>query len=82
MKTTDPQSDNSRAQVTAEQLAELFHETYERLAPDFNYKTRQESAVPWEEVPINNRSLMIAVAREMLQRFDIQPIRGGRNDCT
>ncbi len=48
-----------------EALARLFHETYERLAPHYGYKTREASAVPWEDVPKNNKELMIAVAREV-----------------
>jgi hypothetical protein len=51
----------------AETVARLFHESYERLAPDFGYKTRSESAVPWEEVPEPNKSLMIAVADEVME---------------
>jgi hypothetical protein len=50
----------------AEVVARGFHETYERLAPEHGYKTRDASAVPWEDVPENNRSLMVAVARELL----------------
>jgi len=50
----------------AEALAKRFHEAYERLAPDFGYKTREASAVPWSEVPEQNKRLMIAVAREIL----------------
>lgn len=50
----------------AEDLARMFHETYERLAPDYGYKTREASAVPWDDVPEPNRSLMIAVADEVL----------------
>jgi hypothetical protein len=50
----------------AEQLARLFHETYERLAPLFGYETREASAVPWEEVPESNKKLMIAVCAELL----------------
>jgi hypothetical protein len=46
----------------SEQLAKLFHETYERLAPTFGYETRKGSRVPWEEVPERNKKLMIAVA--------------------
>src|SRR6476620_5707632 len=42
----------------AEILAEKFHETYERLAPDFGYRTREASAKPWTEVPEQNRKLM------------------------
>lgn len=49
-----------------EELARLFHETYERLAPQFGYETRPESAVPWEQVPENNRALMTAVCREVM----------------
>jgi hypothetical protein len=47
-------------------VARKFHEAYERLAPVFNYTTRKESAVPWEDVPKNNRMLMTAVASEIL----------------
>lgn len=50
----------------AEELAREFHATYERLAPDFGYKTREESAKPWSEVPEDNRKLMIATARAIL----------------
>jgi hypothetical protein len=52
--------------LSAEQLAQRFHETYERLAPAFGYATRPESAKPWAEVPENNRRLMIAVAADVL----------------
>lgn len=48
-----------------ERLAKLFHDTYERLAPVYNYNTRKASAVPWEDVPENNKSLMVAVAGEI-----------------
>ena len=50
----------------AERLAEMFHESYERLAPGFAYETRPASAKPWAEVPENNRRLMIAVCEELL----------------
>lgn len=54
----------------AENLARRFHETYERLAPQFGYETRRESAKPWEEVPEQNRNLMIAVCAEILDEDD------------
>ena len=50
----------------ATKLAMLFHETYEKLAPDFSYETRKDSAKPWYNVPEKNRKLMIAVASEIL----------------
>lgn len=56
--------------VDAEALARLFHETYERLAPDFGYETRRESAVPWEQVPDDNRRLMVAVAAHVLAALE------------
>lgn len=43
-----------------EGVARMFHEAYERLAPDHGYETRRESAVPWADVPERNRSLMVA----------------------
>jgi hypothetical protein len=58
-----------RTAVSPEALARYFHEEYERLAPDYGYETRKESAVPWIQVPENNRELMIAVAASILERF-------------
>lgn len=55
---TDPQ-------VVAAQVAEQFHEAYERLAPSFSYEA---SAVPWPDVPASNRGLMTAVVAELVQR--------------
>lgn len=51
---------------TPEQLALLFHDTYERLAPSHGWQTQERSRKPWEEVPSENKSLMIAVASEVL----------------
>jgi hypothetical protein len=48
-----------------EALARKFHEVYERLAPHYHYETRKASAVPWEDVPDNNKALMVAVAAEI-----------------
>ena len=60
--------------MTAEDLAKLFHETYELLAPSFNYKTRKESAKPWDEVPEDNKRLMIAVCEEVANKIRDQEI--------
>lgn len=49
-----------------EQLAQMFHDTYERLAPGFGYETRTESRKPWGDVPEANRRLMVAVADEVV----------------
>lgn len=52
--------------MTAEELAQSFHEAYERLAPSFGYKTREASAKPWADVPEQNRALMVAVCTEVM----------------
>lgn len=52
--------------MTAEDLAKLFHDNYERLAPSHGYETRKDSAVPWESVPERNKSLMIATCAAVL----------------
>jgi hypothetical protein len=57
----------------AEPWARLFHETYERLAPQFDYETRKESAKPWIDVPENNKRLMVAVVEHVLQLVTCQP---------
>lgn len=61
---------------TPEELAKEFHDTYEAKAHEFDYETRKDSAVPWEEVPANNKQLMISVAAHImdwLQHPEIKP---------
>jgi len=50
--------------MKAEELARLFHETYEQLAPEFGYKTRKGTREFSEHT--SNGQLMIAVCREIL----------------
>jgi hypothetical protein len=57
----------SRETTEAFQVAEAFHDTYERLAPQFNYKTRRESAVPWEDVDPLLQALMMATVRDLVE---------------
>ena len=52
-----------------ERLAQLWHDEYERRAPEFGYTTRKSSAVPWSEVPEPNKSLMIAVAKAVIRQW-------------
>lgn len=51
------------------ELAKTFHETYERLAPSFGYKTRPESAKQWGEVPHTNKQLMAATCAAVLSDY-------------
>lgn len=72
-----PVIEDQAAPSEPEQLAQFFHETYERLAPSFGYQTREESAVSWSHVPENNKQLMIAVAAQVLaSRFckQVEPL--------
>lgn len=65
--------------VTPEDVARAFHEAYESLAPSFGYKTRDASAVPWEDVPENNKALMVATIRNVLIERRLA-IKGGPAD--
>ena len=51
---------------SVDELAEKFHECYERLAPQFNYETTQASRTDWANVPENNKKLMRAVCKEVV----------------
>lgn len=57
----------------AEEIARAFHESYERLAPNHGYKTREASAVPWADVPPANKALMMAVAMDLVDKQVIAP---------
>lgn len=50
-----------------EAVARKFHEAYEELAPSHGYETREASRVPWEDVPANNKGLMVAVVARLLE---------------
>lgn len=62
----------------ADAIAQRFHEAYERLAPEFGYETRAESAVPWEDVPEANRLLMRAVVADVFEVVAHFDPRGNR----
>jgi hypothetical protein len=55
--------------VNAEVLAKLFHDTYERLAPQFGYVTREETREFNPDSP--NGKLMIAVCAEIAAVLDL-----------
>jgi hypothetical protein len=57
----------------AERIAAEFHRSYENQAPHFGYETRRESAVPWEEVPKQNRDLMVSVVHALIAQDWIRP---------
>lgn len=55
------------ANEDAERIAKRIHATYETLAPRFGWETQARSRERWENVPEENRALMIAVVDELLQ---------------
>ena len=65
---TDPLPSSKRP-LKAEEVAQVFHADYERLAPDFGYETRKASAVPWSQVPVENRALAIATVKSVMKTF-------------
>jgi hypothetical protein len=58
-------------QLTPELLARTFHESYEQLAPSFGYDTRDDSRQPWEQVPEQNRKLMVATAEAVIAKLGL-----------
>ena len=61
-----------------EGLARRFHCTYESLAANYGYETRAESRVPWDEVPVNNRKLMVATARSIIMTITREAAESAR----
>ena len=59
----------------AEEIAKEFHRVYELHAKVMGYATRKETAVPWEDLPEINRSLMTSVVDDLLLRQVIAPGR-------
>jgi hypothetical protein len=56
-------------EVSAEELAKLFHH-YERALFEVLHDLRKEDAsLSWEQVPQNERELMVAAARLTLLEF-------------
>jgi hypothetical protein len=49
--------------VSAEQLAKLFHHYQEALTHDFNCPDKADTVHPWDQTPQNKRNLMVAAAR-------------------
>lgn len=60
--------------LNEEYIAKCFHETYEKLAPNYGYKTREATAVPWEDIPNQNKRLMIAVVKNLIADKVISPV--------
>jgi len=60
---------SSIQEVSAEELAKLFHHYQEALAQDFNCQPRPETVSSWDQTPQNERKRMIAAARLALMEL-------------
>ena len=49
--------------VSAEDLAKVFHHYHEALAHDFHGHASREAEFSWEQAPQDERKLMVAAAR-------------------
>lgn len=64
-------------EVSAEQLAELFHHYHQALAPDFGCHA-EHSPQPWNDVPSQERGRMTAAAR--LALIELESMKGRQQD--
>ena len=50
-------------EVSPEELARLFHHYEGTLFEDFHGSRKEDASLPWEQLPQNERELMVAAAR-------------------
>lgn len=63
--------------VSAEQLAKLFHHYREALAHDSGNHQGEEPASSWDRTPQQERKLMVAAARLALLELATAPVQSG-----
>jgi len=66
--------------MNSKQLAKLFHDTYERLAPQYGYETKKETRQFDENSP--NGKLMVATCSEILNNLITQQSLSSSADAT
>ena len=49
----------------SEELAKRFHDVYEKFAVEYGWKTQEQCQVEFEDLPKENRDLMVAVVSEV-----------------
>ncbi len=65
--------------VSAEQLAKLFHHYREALAHDGEGHGSKEGSASWDRTPQNERKLMVAAARLALLELATTPAQPSRS---
>lgn len=56
----------------AERLARAFHEEYEAHAAEHGWSTHPATRVPYELLPLSNRSLMEATSARVIERLGLE----------
>jgi hypothetical protein len=64
------------ATPVSEQIAKRFHEVYEELAPTMGWETQEKARVPWEQLPVENKWLMVKVVEQLMEEKIIYKGRG------
>ncbi len=52
--------------MSPEAIARRFHEVYEELAPVYGWQTQERSAVPWDDVPPENKRVMVKTVTRLI----------------
>lgn len=53
----------------SEELAKFFHDEYDKLAPRYGWRTQISTQVTFDQLPDNNRALMVAVCEQVVEEF-------------
>lgn len=62
--------------AVSERIAKRFHEVYEELAPTMGWETQERSRKEWDELPLENKWLMVKVVEQLLEEKVIYKGRG------
>jgi len=65
--------------VSAEELAKLFHHYRGALAHDFDCQNGEEAGSSWDRTPQSERKLMVAAARLALLELATAPAQADAN---
>jgi len=53
-------------------LAEYLHDEYERISRRVGWETQDGTSVPFEDLPDENKEVMIRLASALLTGFDVE----------
>jgi len=57
-------------EVKVHKLAKWLHDRYEKLSKEVGWETQERSRVPWSKLPAENKTVMIFLARDILELID------------